>query len=205
MPKIAIIDYGMGNIHSVKRKTIRLGVDCILTNDADEIRTAEKIIMPGVGHFARAMDSMRNLGLINVLNEEVLQKGKPILGICLGMQLLAKHSAEGDCNGLGWLDANIVRFNISDTFRYKVPHTGWNNVNIMRQSLLMKDIPNGSEFYFVHAYHMITEQKEIILNTTNYEYDFVSAVQSDNIYGVQYHPEKSHDVGAKLIKNFIEL
>ena len=203
--KIIIVDYGMGNLFSVRKKLYSLGIDAIVTSDKKELETADKIILPGVGHFAKAMENLKNKGLIKVLNQAVLVEKKPVLGICLGVQLMAKFSEEGNVDGLGWIDATVERFKIKDTLKYKVPQMGWNTVSQEKDSKLMHNISLEDEFYFVHSYHLNVLEKEIILNKTNYEYDFVSAIEKDNIFGVQYHPEKSHNAGAQLIKNFIEL
>lgn len=203
--KIIIVDYGMGNLFSVRKKLYSLGIDAIVTSDKKELETADKIILPGVGHFAKAMENLKNIGLIKVLNQAVLVEKKPVLGICLGVQLMAKFSEEGNVDGLGWIDATVERFKIKDTLKYKVPQMGWNTVSQEKDSKLMHNISLEDEFYFVHSYHLNVLEKEIILNKTNYEYDFVSAIEKDNIFGVQYHPEKSHNAGAQLIKNFIEL
>lgn len=202
---IAIIDYGMGNIHSIQKKLNKLSVTPIVTRNMDEIQRCGKIILPGVGHFRKAMECLSGLNLVSGLNDEVLNKGKPILGICLGMQLMAKHSQEGDVKGLGWLEGSVVRFNINNTLKFKVPHTGWNQVEIQKKSVLMNNIPNQSEFYFVHSYHYTTNLPDEVVSETSFEYNFVSAVEKNNIYGVQYHPEKSHDVGEQLLKNFIQI
>lgn len=195
----------MGNLHSVLKKLRLCGVDAVVSDDQHVIRNASKIIMPGVGHFAMAMDNLRNLNLIETLNECALVKKTPMLGICLGMQLMAAKSEEGNTSGLGWFDAEVVRFNISDTLKFKIPHTGWNQIIIEKESPLMKNIESLSSFYFVHSYHWKTEIKSDILTTTDYEYRFVSAVEKGNIFGVQFHPEKSHDVGELLFRNFLKI
>ncbi len=203
--QIAIIDYGMGNLNSVKRKLTRLNANAIITSNPTEILNADRIILPGVGHFGKAMENLNNLKLIAILNEAVITKKKPILGICLGMQLMAKSSEEGNVKGLGWIDGEVVRLKVKDTLKYKIPHTGWNQINIAKESALMRNIPDLSEFYFVHSYHLKAENKDVILNETEFEYRFVSAIEKENIFGVQYHPEKSHDIGELLLKNFITL
>jgi imidazole glycerol-phosphate synthase subunit HisH len=203
--KIVVVDYGMGNLHSVKRKLSRLNADAIISADPKDLESADKIILPGVGHFKKAMESLEDLHLIDVLNEQVLVNKKPILGICLGMQLMAKKSEEGFADGLGWLDAEVVGFKINDTLKYKIPHTGWNRISLKKESPLMKGIKDDSEFYFVHSYHLISSDKSFILNETEFEYRFISAIEKDNIFGVQYHPEKSHDSGETLFRNFIDL
>ncbi|MCS6819973.1 MAG: imidazole glycerol phosphate synthase subunit HisH [Chitinophagales bacterium] len=202
---IALIDYGMGNIHSVKRKMHLLKRDALVSSKPMEIIKCDKIILPGVGHFGKAMENLKRLSLLDALNEFVLVHKKPVLGICLGMQLMAARSEEGNATGLGWFDAEVVRFKVSDSFRYKIPHTGWNSISIKKKSYLMKDVSEGSEVYFVHSYHMVTHKDEYVLNTSHYCYEFVAAVERENIFGVQYHPEKSHRVGLQILKNFIEL
>lgn len=203
--KIVIVDYGMGNLNSVKRKLSRLKVNAIISSDADDIKSADKIILPGVGHFKKAMESLNSLGLIDVLNKEILVNKKPILGICLGMQLMSKKSEEGNVEGLGWIDAEIVRFRVKDSLKFKIPHIGWNKIMISKESKLMKSIPDLSEFYFVHSYHLLAKDKNDVLNETEFEYPFVSAIEKGNIFGVQYHPEKSHDIGDVLLENFINI
>jgi imidazole glycerol-phosphate synthase subunit HisH len=202
---IVIVDYGMGNLNSVRRKLSLIGVDAIISSDPMEILNADKIILPGVGHFRKAVQNLMELRLWDVLNETVVIKKTPILGICLGMQLMAKHSEEGDAEGFGWFDAAVVRFRVEDYLTHKVPHTGWNQIIKSKESLLMKEIPDLSEFYFVHSFHFKCNNQSDILNITEYEYTFTSAVEKENIFGVQYHPEKSHDIGEKLLRNFVDL
>ena len=201
---IAIVDYGMGNIHSISKKLKSQNTKVIITNNSDVIKSANKIILPGVGHFRKAMEKLNQLNLITTLNEEVLIKAKPILGICLGMQLMTKKSEEGNVNGLGWFDAEVVKFDIKEPYKNKVPHIGWNQISVNKKSNLMTNISDNDEFYFVHSYHVLSNTDEV-LNTTNYDYNFVSALEKKNIYGVQYHPEKSHDIGQTLLQNFINL
>ncbi len=202
---ICIVDYGMGNIFSIKKKLTQIGVESIVTNKPDEIAQSTKIILPGVGHFGKAIEQLQKLNLIDVLNEEVLVNRKPILGVCLGMQLLAKFSEEGDVPGLGWLDANVKRFKMENTVLNKVPHTGWNSIFSSKPSRLLKDVPDGSEFYFVHSYYIEVSDAQDQLTHTIFERPFASAVEKENIFGVQFHPEKSHEIGSQLVRNFIEL
>jgi glutamine amidotransferase len=203
--QITIIDYQMGNIFSVEKKIRKLGYQVIVSSDKKQIESADKLVFPGVGHFGKAMTNLQSLGLIDVLNETVLAKKTPILGICLGMQLFARKSEEGNSEGLGWIAGEVVKFNVLDKVKYKVPHTGWNNAVVKKDSYLMKDISMDDEFYFVHAYHFSGANKEDILAETQYEEAFISCVQKENIFGVQFHPEKSHHSGQQLIKNFIDL
>ena len=203
--EIVIVDYGMGNLNSVLRALNRMKVNCIVSSKAEDILNSEKVILPGVGHFQKAMQNLKELGLIDVLNEVALNQRKPILGICLGMQLMTKHSEEGNCDGLGWFDANLTKFVTSNQLKYKIPHMGWNQTSICKSSSLMKDIADKSEFYFVHSYRLRVADAGDILNQTDYEELFPSAIEKDNLFGVQYHPEKSHDVGAQLLRNFINL
>jgi len=200
---IAIIDYGMGNLGSVRRKLNRIGTLSVITSDPDEIRNSDKLILPGVGHFGNAIKEIKARGLWDVLNYEVLVAKKPILGICLGMQLMAKNSEEGNAAGLGWFDADVVRFRVNDKLKYKVPHMGWNKVLLKKSSRLYEDIDTAEGFYFVHSYHLNCHNQEDILNETTYEYRFVSGIQKGNIYGLQYHPEKSHEAGEQLLRNFV--
>jgi glutamine amidotransferase len=201
--KIVIIDYGMGNIHSVARKMKLLGFSYCISSKAEDIMGADRIILPGVGHFGKAMNNLKELNLIESLNEAVLVKKTPVLGICLGMQLMARSSKEGDTLGLGWVDAEVIPFSVSDTFKFKVPHTGWNTAIKQKESSINVGLSDEEAFYFVHAFHFQCAEKSDILHSTIYDYEFTSAVEKENIIGVQYHPEKSHEAGLTLLRNFI--
>jgi glutamine amidotransferase len=202
---LVIVDYGMGNIGSIRRKLSLMGTESVISSGQADILKADKLILPGVGHFQKAVENLKSLDLWNVLNESVQVNKTPILGICLGMQLMSKFSEEGSTEGFGWFDAEVIRFRIKDRLRYKVPHIGWNHAMIMKESRLMSGLTNFSNFYFVHSYHMVCNLKTDILNETEYETIFTSAVEKENIFGVQYHPEKSHDAGGVILKNFISL
>ena len=203
---IVIIDYNMGNLRSVQKAFEKVGCDAIITNDHDTIRNADKIVLPGVGAFKDGMRYLEELGLIDILNQEVITNKKPFLGVCLGMQLIANKSYEqGETKGLGWIDAEVVKFDFSNSSRkLKIPHVGWNNVSFKNNNICFTDIPNNSDFYFVHSYYMQTTEK-IVTSTTDYGYEFVSSIQKNNIYAFQFHPEKSQKVGLQLIKNFVNL
>ena len=204
-PRVFIPDFGMGNLHSIKQGLKRIGVSPVVSADSSEIKKADKIILPGVGHFQTAMQHLGELGMIDALNDFVLLKKKPVLGICLGMQLMTHNSEEGaDARGFGWIDANVIRFRITDVVKYKVPHIGWNPVGIMQSNSLFREIPDLSEFYFIHAYHLKLNNPDDVLGETNYETFFPSAIARDNIFGVQFHPEKSFKAGNMVLKNFID-
>ena len=202
---ITIIDYGMGNIHSVAKQILKYGIEIIVSSTASEIKKSEKIILPGVGHFGEAMKNLYKLRLIEPLSEFVFLKKKPILGICLGMQIMSEHSEEGNAQGLGWIGGNVVRFNIDDKQKFKVPHIGWNKIQQNKKSYILDDIKKDDEFYFVHSFHFIAKNNKDILCTTEYGYPFTSAIEQENIFGVQFHPEKSHEAGNKILLNFITI
>lgn len=203
--KIHIVDYGMGNIFSVQKKLLQENVTVSTSSDPQDILEADKIILLGVGHFKRAMDNLQELNLIEPLNNFALIQKKPVLGICLGMQLMASFSEEGNSAGLGWVDASVTKFKTSDSKKFKIPHMGWNTINLTKKSALMNNIASNEEFYFVHSFYMHPNDPDLILNETNYIENFCSGIEQENIFGVQYHPEKSHDSGRTLLKNFISL
>jgi imidazole glycerol-phosphate synthase subunit HisH len=203
---IIIIDYGMGNLGSILNMLKKIGAPAKISSNLQEIDKTDKIILPGVGAFDTAMKRLAELEMIDLLNDKVLNRKTPTLGVCLGMQLLTKASEEGVLPGLGWIDAETIRFRFDrKQTNLKIPHMGWNTVKICRESTLFKDMDGEAQFYFVHSYHVICHQPEDILAVTDYGYECVSVLQRDNIMGAQFHPEKSHKFGMKLLKNFAEL
>ncbi|MDD5571239.1 MAG: imidazole glycerol phosphate synthase subunit HisH [Bacteroidales bacterium] len=201
---IVIIDYGMGNLRSVLNKFNKIGTKAIISSKVDDIKNASKLVLPGVGHFANGMKNLREFGLLDALNEKVLNEKIPIIGICLGMQLLTGFSEEGNVAGLNWIKGKTIRFNIDNT-KLKVPHMGWNSIIRKKENILLKGIPDDSMFYFVHSYYVVCDNNDDVLTATDYGCNFVSALQSGNIYGTQFHPEKSHEYGLQLLKNFTEI
>lgn len=197
---IVVIDYGMGNLGSIANMIKKVGHKCIITSDLEEIKKASKLILPGVGSFDNGMRNLAELGMIEILNQKVLIEKTPILGICLGMQLMTKSSEEGKLAGLGWLDAQTKKF-VSDTL--KIPHMGWNIIKHQKSSHLFDECESEKRFYFVHSYCVSCNNQEDILANTNYTQDFVSSFEKDNVIGVQFHPEKSHKFGMSLLKNFV--
>jgi glutamine amidotransferase len=203
---IVIVDYGMGNLGSILNMLKKIGVSARVSSDAHEIEAAEKLILPGVGAFDTGMLRLRELGLLDILDSKALVRKAPILGVCLGMQLLTKESEEGLLPGLGWIDGKAIRFRFDPKqSNLKIPHMGWNSVTIHREGSLFKGMDQDVRFYFVHSYHVVCNDEQDVLATTDYGYGFVSAVQRENIMGAQFHPEKSHKFGMKLLRNFVEL
>ena len=205
MNYIVIIDYGMGNLRSISNKFHKLNISAKVSSDHNEINNANKLILPGVGHFKNGINNLKDRGLIELLNDMVLREKVPILGICLGAQLFSNYSEEGNVCGLGWIDADTIRFKVSDTILFKIPHMGWNSVEIINKNDLDVELEKSDLFYFVHSYHLKCNDKKLVWMKTVYDYEFVSAVRKENIYGTQYHPEKSHDAGLKILKHFAEL
>jgi glutamine amidotransferase len=205
LDKIVIVDYGMGNTNSVKKQIEKTTKSVIISSKIDDILTATKLILPGVGHFQTAMSNLKSNHLIDPLNKAVLELKTPILGICLGMQLMTNHSEEGNKDGLSWVDGNIKYFDFKNNAHYKRPHMGWNQIKHNKRSSLLNNIGEEEEYYFVHSYYMVSNDRNDILCSTEYEIEFTSAFEKNNIFGVQFHPEKSHSAGEKMIKNFILL
>jgi len=201
---VTIIDYGLGNIRSVQNMIKKIGCNSIISSDTNVILNSKKLILPGVGSFGKGMNNLKSKGLINTLNEKVLNDQTPILGICLGMQLMTKFSEESNLEGLDWIDAKTIKFqksNMSD--EYKIPHMGWSEIDIKKRSNCFVNVDKEQRFYFTHAYHVKCQDDSNVLATTKYGYNFTSAFIKDNIVGVQFHPEKSHVFGMQFFKNFI--
>jgi len=205
---ITIVDYGMGNLGSIFNMFKKIGVSSCITSDVEQIDAAEKILLPGVGAFDTAMARINASGLREVLNRKALEEKIPILGICLGMQLLTNSSEEGRLAGLGWIPAKTLAFKGRiDTPPYKVPHMGWNVVEKQTPSSLTEGFEDFEEvrFYFVHSYHVRCDDENNAILRTTYGLTFDSAIQMGNIFGAQFHPEKSHKFGKKLLQNFARL
>ena len=203
---ITIIDYGIGNLSSIKNMLNRIGVTSVISNSKEQIELAEKLILPGVGHFNYGMEQLHKSGFVSMLNKRVLDDKVPILGICLGVQLLTKGSEEGEAPGLGWIDGKSVAFNKSKIGEQrKIPHMGWSDVYGYSQSKLFFNIPEEPRFYFVHSFHLELNNSADELVKANYGYEFVAGIEHENILGVQFHPEKSHKFGMKLLENFVNL
>lgn len=200
---IAIIDYDAGNLKSVEKALVHIGEEVIVTRDPDEIKNASKVILPGVGAFKDAMDKLTQFNLVDVI-KEVINDGKPFLGICLGLQLLFEESEESvGVKGLSILEGKIKR--IPDCEGLKIPHMGWNSINIKEGSKLFKGIDNESYVYFVHSYYLEAKHAEDVAATTHYSTLIHASVERDNVFACQFHPEKSGEVGLQILKNFASL
>ena len=201
---IAIIDYGMGNLRSVQKGFERMGHEAVVTNDATTILSASKVVLPGVGAFPDCMRNLREYGLIDVVHESI-NSGKPFLGICLGLQLLFTESEEfGISKGLDIIKGRVVRFKGPEFGDLKIPHMGWNSVSIKRRAPALQDVPDNSNVYFVHSFHVVPDDKSVIATTTPYGFEFVSSIWKDNIFATQFHPEKSQALGLSILKRFGE-
>lgn len=201
---IVIIDYGMGNVGSVKNAIEALGGSAAISGKKDDLENSSHIILPGVGAFGDGMKNLREAGLVDILSKEVLEKKKPFLGLCLGMQLLADKGEEGgEKQGLGWIKGRVRRFSVDES-KFKVPHIGWNDVFALENAKLFAGIKR-SIFYFVHSFHLVLEEENIATAYAEHGERFVAAVEKDNIFGLQFHPEKSQKEGLKVLENFLKL
>ena len=206
---IAIVDYNSGNISSVInsfQEVARDKVNIEVTSDLNKIKTSDKVVLPGQGSFKSCVEALNNInGLVDTLNEFVIDHKKPLLGICVGLQMFADIGYEEiETRGLGWIPGKVSKID-NQNGKYKLPHIGWNQIDILKKSKIFKNIENNSHMYFVHSYEFIPKDKNVILATTNYSSKIVCAVEKENIIGTQFHPEKSDKLGLQIIKNFINL
>lgn len=201
---VLIIDYGMGNLRSVKRAFEECGADVVISDDPGELDIAERFVLPGVGAFVDGMNNLREMGWIPAIRNAVFNHKIPMLGICLGMQLLAQTGFEnGNTPGLGLIPGEVIRLE-PDSPGVRIPHVGWNEVHKKKESKIISGIPDGSDFYFVHSYHFVPAKGKYTVAATPYCGGFVSVIENENIYGVQFHPEKSHRLGFRIISNFLQ-
>jgi glutamine amidotransferase len=199
-----IINYNLGNPKSIKNMLSYLGIDAVISDDLNTLKSADRLILPGVGHFVHGMNQLDTLGISDIIKEHALSAQRPILGICLGMQLMTNFSEEGDVAGLGLIDAQTKKFQLEDK-SHKIPHMGWNEVSWQKEPPILNSISKKPRYYFIHSYFVECMNQQNILGITNYGQDFVSAFQHDNIIGMQFHPEKSHRFGMELLQNFTKL
>lgn len=204
--EVSIIDYGAGNIGSIVNMIKKLGGTGKLVSSPAEILSAKKLVLPGVGHFDHGMKALRDSGMVEALHQAVLLNKTPILGICLGAQLMTRSSEEGTSPGLGWFDADVRHFrHLSNGESLRVPHIGWNNVHQKNTSAVSVDLPENPRYYFVHSYFIQADHPEDVLFSTTYGGEFASGLHKENLYAVQFHPEKSHKYGLKLFENFLKI
>ena len=206
---VTIVDYNSGNISSAInsfKEVAKNKVNIDVTSDLAKIKISDKVVLPGQGSFKSCVDALNNInGLVDTLNEFVISNKKPILGICVGLQMFADVGFEETrTNGLGWISGKVLKID-NQNGKYKLPHIGWNQINIVKDSKIFKDIENNSHMYFVHSYEFIPEDKSVISATTDYSSNIVCSVEKENIFGTQFHPEKSDKIGLKIIDNFIKL
>jgi glutamine amidotransferase len=206
---VTIVDYNSGNISSVINSFKEVAKDKVnieVTSDLNKIKSSDKVVLPGQGSFKSCVDALNNInGLTDCLNEFAINNKKPLLGICVGLQMFADIGYEElETKGLGWISGNVSKIN-NQNGKYKLPHIGWNQINILKDSKIFKDIENNSHMYFVHSYEFIPEDKSVISATTDYSSNIVCSVEKENIFGTQFHPEKSDKIGLKIINNFISL
>jgi len=203
---IAIVDYGLGNIAAFASVYNKANIKVSVARTAGDLNGASKLILPGVGHFDHAMRLLQQSGMRDTLDDMVIRDKVPVIGVCVGMQILARSSEEGELPGLGWIDADVRAFKSRDVASsMSVPHMGWNDVRPLSPNRLFDELQSEARFYFLHSYYMSCNRQEDVLAICNYGADFTCAVQCSNIYGVQFHPEKSHSFGNRLLRNFAGL
>ena len=201
--KLVVIDYGVGNLASIKNILKRIGVDSVISSSKNELLAADKIILPGVGAFDTCARQLNESGLLPSLLKKVLKDKVPVLGVCVGMQIMLDGSEEGVLPGLGWIKGRVIKFNSNNLpAHYKIPHMGWSDVTVKRPSRLMENIVDP-RFYFVHSYHAKVVNADDAILTANYGHPFIAGIEHENIVGVQFHPEKSHSFGMRLLQNFV--
>lgn len=200
---IAVIDYGIGNVSSIVNMLKKIGIKATLACEAGDVRAADKLILPGVGSFDAGMQKLRGSGMYDEIMNHALVAGKPLLGICLGMQMLGRSSEEGKESGLGLIPFDNFKFNFNGSGNLKIPHMGWDIVtNIVADDPLVSNLASDQRYYFVHSYHAVCDEEANVLMRCEYGYSFAAAVKNKNIYGVQFHPEKSHRFGMALLENY---
>ena len=202
---IGIIDYGLGNISALSNIYNKLKIENKIINSINDFEKSDKLILPGVGAFDSAMNLLNNSNYISEIQKQIFENKKKILGICVGMQIFAKNSNEGKEMGLNWIDGNVKKIRANNQKNFRLPHMGWNSVEINKNDPLLNNLENKQYFYFCHSYYFDCLNKEDILAETNYGHDFASIVKNENVYGIQFHPEKSHDSGIKILENFAKL
>jgi imidazole glycerol-phosphate synthase subunit HisH len=200
---ISIVNYGLGNLKSISNIISKIGGESKIIDDVSELKHAQKIILPGIGAFDHGMKFLNERGWINDLNEAVLQRKVPVLGICLGMQLMCNGSEEGELPGLGWFDADVKKFRIPEGSPYKIPHMGWNALHVKKSNKLIEDKKEEQRFYFVHSYHVVCNNPQDELASAVHDYEFTASISHENMYATQFHPEKSHRFGMELLQHFI--
>lgn len=203
---ITLVDYGLGNLKAFENIYNSLNVPVSIARNAAELQSATKLILPGVGAFDWAMAKLNESGMRESLDTLVCEQAVPVLGVCVGMQMLANRSEEGQLDGLGWLDADVIKFKeVKGSVGVSLPQMGWNTMSVQRESPLFTNLAEDAEFYFLHSYYFLPKDRKDALSTSHYGSDFVSVVNFRNIFGTQFHPEKSHSWGVQLLKNFAEL
>ena len=202
-----MIDYGVGNLGAIENIISYLGSEVRISSNPDDIRVATRLVLPGIGHFAKALNALETSGLRPVVEDLVMGNKTPILGICVGMQMLLEHGSEGDVPGLGWIGGRVVGFDTNrfESPRLQVPHMGWSDLEVVRPGGLLTGLEDEARFYFAHSFHAEGVAPGNVLARVHYGYDFPVAIAKDNIFGVQFHPEKSHKFGMSLFRNFLKL